>query len=342
MKQFKFMMMAALAVLMSFSAISCSDDDDVAQSNHDKKMEAVSAEVKAGKKHDTALLLVTFGSTWDAPQETFKNMKKQFADKFSNMDVYFSFTSEICMTRCAAKGWNYYAPSFYLEAIGLAGYKTVCVQSLHVIPGEEFLRVQSVVKDFHNSGDHPEFGDVKVYLAGPLLEEAADVKEVARILNNSYKDKVAEGKLVTFMGHGNPEGWNYGNGNSRYTMLEEELQKLNPNYYVATVDMEDNYVDNMIERMQAAGKTDGDVICHPLMSIAGDHANNDMKGGVSETDPEEGSWRYELGKAGYNCPLSNCDIKGLGDYSEIVNVWMSHMQKALQNDPMYDPDAEEE
>ena len=84
--------------------------------------------------------------------------------------------------------------------------------------------------------------------------------------------------------------------------------------------MEDNYVDNMISRMQAAGKASGDVICHPLMSIAGDHANNDMKGGVSENDPEEGSWRYQLNKTGYTCPLSNCDIKGLADYSEIVNV----------------------
>ena len=38
-------------------------------------MEAVTAEVQANKKHDTALLLVTFGSTWDAPQTTFNNMK---------------------------------------------------------------------------------------------------------------------------------------------------------------------------------------------------------------------------------------------------------------------------
>ena len=227
MKQFKLMMMAALAALMSFSVVSCSDDDDdSAQSKHDKKMEAVSAEVKANKKNDIALLLVTFGSTWDAPQETFKGMKEQFAKKFSNMDVYFSFTSEICMTRCAAKGWNYYAPSFYLEAIGLAGYKTVCVQSLHVIPGEEYLRVQNSVKDFHYSGDHPEFGDIKVYLAGPLLESEDDVKEVATILHKNYKAKVDAGKIVTFMGHGNPEGWNYGNGNSRYTMLEEELQNV--------------------------------------------------------------------------------------------------------------------
>ena len=52
MKQFRFMMMTALVAVMSLSAVSCSDDDDdVAKSNHDKKMEAVTAEVQANKSH---------------------------------------------------------------------------------------------------------------------------------------------------------------------------------------------------------------------------------------------------------------------------------------------------
>ena len=33
------------------------------------------------------------------------------------------------------------------------------------------------------------------------------------------------------------------------------------------------------------------VTISPLMSIAGDHANNDMNGTTGETDPEEQSWR---------------------------------------------------
>ena len=330
-----FLMMFAMA----FAFVSCDDDDDLPRevNNYKEKMDAVTKEIKQTKKHDKALLLVSFGSTWDAPQATFSGMKQQFADKFKDMDVYFSFTSEICMTRCAAKGWYYYAPSFYLNAIGLAGYKEVCVQSLHVIPGEEFLRVQNVVKDFHNNGDNPEFADVTVYLGGPLLYQAEDVEKVAQELHKKYAGEVESGKIVTFMGHGNPEGMNYGNGNSRYPMLEEALQKLSPNYYVATVDMEDNFVTDMIGRMKANGVKEGtEVICHPLMSIAGDHANNDMKGGVDPNAPEEESWRYELNKAGFKCPLSNCHIKGLGDYPEIVKIWMSHMDNALAEGPVFE------
>ena len=328
----------AFLMMLVFANIGCNNKEKLPEGvgDYKEKMEAVANEVENNKKHDTALLLVSFGSTCDEPQKTFKAMKKQFADKFEDMDVYFSFTSEICMARCAAKGLNYYSPSYYLNALGHAGYKTVCVQSLHVIPGEEYLRVKNVVKDFHNNGDNPEFADVTVYLGGPLLYKAEDAELVAAELHNIYEKDVEAGKIVAFMGHGNPEDANYGNGNSRYTMLEEELQKLNGNYYVGTVDMNGNLVADMIKRMKDDGVKEGaDVICHPLMSTAGDHANNDMLGGDDEKNPEEGSWRYEFVKAGFNCPIENCHVVGLGDYPEIVDIWMLHMDNAIGAGPFF-------
>lgn len=313
------------------------------KSNYEKKMSAVTQEVKTTKKTDKALLLVSFGSTWDAPQKSFQGLVDRFKTEFPDRDVYFSFTSEICMTRCAQKGWNYYAPNFYMESLGKAGYKDIAVQSLHVIPGEEYLRVQNTLKDFHNhsleDGSTP-FENRIVYLAGPLLYEEEDCDAVAAELHKIFKDDVEAGKLVCLMGHGNPENMNYGNGNMRYIQIEKSLQKLNPRYFVATVDMEGNFVGEMIERMKAAGFKDGEVILHPLMSIAGDHANNDLKGGV-ETPAEEGSWRAEMVKAGYKCPLENCIMKGLADYPAIADVWVKHMKQTLKGEPMYDGTVEE-
>lgn len=325
----------AMTLCLSLLA-SCGSNDDVKTlSNYEAKLKAVSDEVAANKKSNDALLLVTFGSTWDSPQQTFKAMKQQFKEAFPNRDVYFAFTSNICITRCAAKGWEYYDPTFYLKAIGNAGYHSVAVQSLHIIPGEEYLNLQSMVKAFHYSGDS-RHEKVKVYLGSPLLAEEDDVKEVAKIMNEKMKSYINEGKMVTFMGHGNPETMNYGNGNTRYTMMEKELQKLNPHYYVATVDMEDNFVGEMIDRMKTAGIESGNVVCHPLMSIAGDHANNDMKGGVDPTTPEEESWRYELTQAGYTCPLENCIIKGLADYPEIVKIWINHTKYAIDKGSLFE------
>ena len=54
----------------------------------------------------------------------------------------------------------------------------------------------------------------------------------------------------------------------------------------------------------------------PLMSVAGDHAKNDMAG------DEEDSWKSILSKAGIECvPV----LKGTAEYSEIVDVWVDHL-----------------
>lgn len=345
MKKLSLLLTTLLAGLIATTMVSCDESSSKPdlKSNYEKKMSAVTKEVKTKKKSDKALLLVSFGSTWDAPQESFKGIVNRFEKEFPTRDVYFAFTSEICMTRCAQKGWNYYAPNFYLESLGKAGYKDIAVQSLHVIPGEEFLRVENFIKDFHNhsvEGGKTPFADRIVYLAGPLLYEEEDCDRVAAELHKVFEKDVKAGKLVCLMGHGNPANMNYGNGNSRYIQMEKALQKLDPHYFVATVDMEDNYVGEMIERMQKAGFKSGEVILHPLMSIAGDHANNDLKGG-NEEKAEEESWRAEMVKAGYTCPLSNCIMKGLADYPAITDVWVSHMKSALQSEPMYDGKEEE-
>ena len=62
-----------------------------------------------------------------------------------------------------------------------------------------------------------------------------DVVTTARVLNNVYSAKAAEG-VVAFMGHGNPDSYDTYKANIRYNQLEEELQKLNSNYFVGTVD----------------------------------------------------------------------------------------------------------
>ena len=87
--------------LTLLTCVGCTEDNNLALSNHDKKLQAVTQEVKAKKTTDKALLLVSFGSTWDKPQQTFKKVQEAFKKKFPDRDLYFAFTSEICMTRCA-------------------------------------------------------------------------------------------------------------------------------------------------------------------------------------------------------------------------------------------------
>jgi len=362
-------MLAILTVVGSALFTACDSDDDnkSTQSNYDRYQQAVNQTVNAQKKSDKVILLVAFGSTWEQAYDTFDKVVDDYKANFSGWDVYLSFSSAICINNARA-GENvdpkdYYDPEHWLTAIGLAGYKQVVVQSLQVIPGEEYRRVRdSYVKDFMNNrnGDFTDAYmkslDRQVVVGTPLMAEESDAKTLATTLNNEadVKAAVAQG-IVAFMGHGNPEGYDYYGGNVRYLQLENYLRDINTNYYVGTVDMEDTYVDNVLEHV-AGGDFDiavGDVTVsmsyaannakkaqlYPLMSIAGDHAHNDM----ADPDDDE-SWFSMFNAAGIETAAYETNyteacwkkyksgeeyIPGLAERSAVRKLWMNHTREAI-------------
>jgi sirohydrochlorin cobaltochelatase len=349
MKKIKFLLMAFVAMTLGTGLVACSDDNDNSASNFEKYMSAVETQVKNKKAksgNKKAIVLAAFGSTWENAHKTFKDIVADYEnDKdFKDYDVYFAFTSAKCINR-SREGEHYasqdfYAPNYWLEAIGRQKYEEVIVQSLHVIPGEEFLRLRdNYVKDFKNNiyadldDKYLEEG-VRIFIGGPLLEADKDVKKVADILDNEFSKYVQGNNVMAFLGHGNPANMNYGNGNQRYFDLEAALQKKNPNYFVATVDQEDNLLDELFERMQDQGKvtTGATLTLHALMCIAGDHAHNDMSGIEKEGD----SWREFFVEKGFKCQYdgndantsNNCILKGLGDYAAIRAIWKQHTKDA--------------
>ena len=370
----KFLMLAMMAFVASATFIACGDDDDdnnnSKQSNYEKYQQAVNQTVNSQKKSDKVILLVAFDSTWEQAYDTFDQVVADYKASFSGWDVYLSFSSAICINNARA-GENvapkdYYDPEHWLTAIGLAGYKQIVVQSLQVIPGEEYRRVRdSYVKDFMNNrnGDFTDAYmksiDRQVVVGTPLLADERDTKILAETLNNE-KDisaAVKEG-IVAFMGHGNPEGYDYYGGNVRYLQLEKELRDLNTNYYVGTVDMDETYVDDVLEHIKEGGAFTfyvGDVPVpvdygsantakkaqlYPLMSIAGDHAHNDMA-----DDEDEESWYSMFNAAGIEtnayetnfteaCWKKNKSgddyIPGLAERSAVRKLWMQHTDYAIR------------
>ena len=372
MKQIKFLMLAMLAFVSSavFTACSSSDDDDnkSTQSNYDRYQQAVNQTVNSQKKSNKVILLVAFGSTWEQAYDTFDKVVDDYKANFSGWDVYLSFSSAICINNARA-GENvdpkdYYDPEHWLTAIGLAGYKQVVVQSLQVIPGEEYRRVRdSYVKDFMNNrnGDFTDAYmkslDRQVVVGTPLMAEESDTKTLATTLNNEadVKAAVAQG-IVAFMGHGNPEGYDYYGGNIRYLQLEDYLRAINPNYYVGTVDMDETYAEDVLAHI-GGGIYDFEVgdmgyrqnygepnqskkaQLFVLMSIAGDHAHNDMA-----DDEDDESWYSLFNAAGIETAAYETNfteacwkkyksgeeyIPGLAERSAVRKLWMNHTRQAI-------------
>ena len=369
MKQIKFLMLAMVAFIASATFTACSSDDDNNnnQSNYEKYQQAVNQTVKAQKKSNKVILLVAFGSTWEQAYDTFDKVVDDYKANFSGWDVYLSFSSAICINNARA-GENvdpkdYYDPEHWLTAIGLAGYQQIVVQSLQVIPGEEYRRVRdSYVKDFMNNrnGDFTDAYmkslDLNVVVGTPLMAEESDAKTLATTLNNEADIKAALANgIVAFMGHGNPEGYDYYGGNVRYLQLEEYLREINENYYVGTVDMDETYAEDVLNHI-AGGTFDyqiGDVTksityaangnskaqLFVLMSIAGDHAHNDMA-----DDEDDESWYSLFNEAGIETQAYETNyteacwkkyksgeeyIPGLAERSAIRKLWMNHTREAI-------------
>ncbi len=349
----KIKLFASLIGMMAAVCLTSCSDDDTTTNNWTNYQNAVTQEVKASKKHDSAILLVAFGSTWQEAfnsfDETIEAYRNDFGDDY---DVYFSFSSAICINRSAAgentEARNFYAPNFYLHAMGEVQYKEILVQSLQVIPGEEFNRVINYMKDFANNylGDLDDdyLANMELKLGSPLLTSADDDEEgyndvdaVAQALYDYCQTHVSAGDIIAFMGHGNPDDYDSYKANVRYTQLEEALQRLYPKFYVGTVDMPDNYKNNVLERMQADGLTSGTMQLYPLMSIAGDHAHNDLAGegaefwNESEPELEENSWYEFFSHNGYE---AEAHMTGLLAIPAVLDVWMKHTREAIEDEAL--------
>lgn len=304
---------ALMASALVFTA--CSDDDD-------------NSEFKLGDKEGN--LLVTFGSTYPAPHVTFKSIDEAAKAEFKGETIEWSFTSkQIINSLRAGEGVgslegqkiDYDFPEEALEIMIKDGCSTVYVQSLHVIPGQEFDELKTSIEKIE-----AKYKDVKIRVDTPLLNSDTDIKKVAQVLANQFATQVAEGPVL-FMGHGTEH-----KADGQYSKLQTELSALNSNFFVGTVEgigfggEEGNgptSIGSLITKINAITPKPTKVTITPLMSIAGDHANNDMNGRTEEKDPMKQSWRERLEAEGYTVT----DImSGLGDYAQIRAIWMDHLQ----------------
>ncbi len=361
MKKIKSLIIATL-VMTTVAPVftACSENDDKTVNNLVSEYEVndkMVAAQKAQSKKDVAVLLVAFGSTWNNAFLAFDATKKAYEAAFPEADVYVSFSSDICINRASAGEntddngnivkRNYYEPRYLLHAIGAAKYSKIYVQSLQVIPGEEFAAVVASVKKFMNNGyiasahlDDNYLAELSetesIFLGMPLLNDPEkDVPEVAKQLNILYNQEAQNG-IVAFMGHGNPDTYDTFKANVRYTQLEEALQAYSAKYFVGTVDMPGNYKQDVLDRMEKKGITSGKMFLHALMSIAGDHAHNDMAGEGDEywkpmaPESEDVSWFEFFSHMNYevNVPLINKHPQGLLELPGVLNVWINHTKNA--------------
>ena len=274
------------------------------------------AQASTGAKPDRqGILLVAFGTSEPDARPAIDNIVTAVRRAFPGVEVRISYTSNIIRKKILREELLAIdPPTVALAKMHDEGFNSVVVQSLHIIPGEEFSGLSELVRAF--SGIEGKWGFDRLVLGRPLLDRMEDYQNVAGLLTSKYQHLVKDGGAVVFMGHGT-----HHEANAAYSKLQLLLDEEGLPFVIGLVEAFPG-LDSVKRRLKELNPSRVTLV--PFMVVAGDHAKNDR---ADEDDPE--SWISELRGDGHEVSAL---LEGLGDGEEAADLFIGHIREAMERD----------
>lgn len=255
---------------------------------------------QGAKKGDKiAIVMLHFGTTQDDTRlKTIEVLNERVKATYPQWDFYEAYTSRIILNLLKKRGVEKPTPTQVLHELVAKGYKYVLLQSSNIIDG---IEMESVRKEIASVSHH--FEDVR--LGNCLLYSPEDCDKVTHILQQTYP-----AQDVVWVGHGT-----YTPATATYVMVDYMLKmKGCHRQHVATIEGYPTVEDakQLLRRSKAKRVT-----LVPLMFVAGVHAKEDI----------DGEWKEIFQKEGYHVKT---ELKGLGEYPAIIDLFMEHIRFATQ------------
>lgn len=256
----------------------------------------------------TGILLVAFGTSVPEATRAIDAIKKQAEDAFPGIPVRLAYSSKIIRDKIAGQGVAKSSPAQALADMAAEGFTQVAVQSLHAIPGSEYSDITATAAAFQAMPK----GIKKVSVGRPLLYSFEDIALAAEAVLKSLPAR-KKGEAALLMGHGTAHP-----ANAAYAALQLALWKHDKGVFIATVE-DTPGLDEVIPEFKRQGIRK--VFLVPLMSVAGDHAMNDMAG------EDDDSWASRLKAAGIK---GEPVLVGLGSRPAVAGLWIDHLRDAVK------------
>lgn len=273
---------------------------------------AADALAKHGEKPPVkkAIVLVAFGTSDPEAAKAFDLVEKRAKERFPGVELRWAYTSRMIRAKLAKQGKLLDSPEVAFAKLMDEGYTHIAVLSLHTIPGEEFHELHQNARLFGQMSG----GFQKVLVARPLLSSSKDMDTVAEALLKTIPGR-KPGDAVIFMGHGTE----HHPADVVYKAMNQVFQEQDANAFVAAVEGSSSLEEVIPKLKKRKVKR---VYLVPLMSVAGDHAKNDMAG------DDEDSWKSILTAKGFKVePI----LRGTAEIPEIVDVWLDHLKAAFSH-----------
>ena len=229
---------------------------------------------------ERAVLAVSFGTSHrDTLEKNIAAIEAELAAAFPERTVRRAFTSGMILRKLAGEGTHIDNVPQALERLLAEGCTDVVVQPTHVMNGEEYHKLLAQAEPYRARFARMSFGR-------PLLTAAEDYAALGRALMEALPAQRVD-TAVLYMGHGSEH-----QANSAYALMEYAFHDLGrKDVVIGTVEGYPGFGEalrRLKERPQVRR-----VELRPLMTVAGDHAKNDLAG------DEEDSWRRRLEAEGY-------------------------------------------
>lgn len=257
-----------------------------------------------------AILLVAFGTSHPDAIKALDNVLEKTKKRFPGIPVRWAYTSSFIRKKLAKKGQMLDSPTLALAKLLDEGFTQVAVQSLHTIPGIEFDDLKAEVEKFTQGP--ASFKNIE--LGSALLSNYENMRRAVEGMLAAVPSERQKNEAIIFMGHGSEHHY----ADLMYVAFQQVLSRHDSLAFIGTVEGHPTLDDVISEcRKVSVGKA----WLIPFMSVAGDHAKNDMAG------EEPDSWASQLKKAGITpAPV----LKGTADNDKIVDIWLDNLSAAMK------------
>lgn len=272
--------------------------------------QAVSAHGDA-RPDKTGILLAAFGTSVPEAQSAYDKLEALVRREFPDVPLHWAYTSGMVRRKLAQErpeAPELFSPAAALTRMADAGFTHVAVLSLHVLPGEEY---HGLVRTAQALAGLPK-GLKQVRVSLPLLARSEDLEAAAKAIREAAPQR-APGEALVLMGHGTHHP-----ADVVYAAMQYHFDRLGKDVLVGTVEGFPS-LDDVLALLRERGFTKATLM--PLMTVAGDHARNDMAG------DEDDSWKPVLEAAGIGCtPV----LAGLAEHDAVARLWVEQLRTTMQ------------
>lgn len=296
---------------------------------------------QAKPSEEKAIVLAVFGTSYPEALPGILAIREQVRKAFPKTRVELAFTSNIIRKiwrkRLDDPGYPAQHPEVPPEILRVKGplaviadlqdegFGYILVQPTHIAGGEEFADLSAYVAGLNSiktvKARNMPFQKIVIgrpAFGVPGIEHAyrQDLEVAAKALAPDVEAAKQQGAPLVYMAHGNEH---YSTG--YYVEFQEVMRAMYPETrtYVGVVEGFPAF-DLVLRDLKGDGVAK--IYLKALMTVAGDHAKNDMVG----DEPE--SWKNVLGRNGI---AVQADLKGLGENPVFAEIFVAHLREAAKD-----------